>query len=169
MRTAVAVADWIKRIADDEKGRDAVRLRADEVAAQTADLVSRHGGRLVDELRTTVTRDLEAFRGEFPGDAARDIAVETTGTDGGFVVCRPAPAAVSLTVAPNLAGAALVCHYRFTLGNGLPSREDRIDVMLGRNGGETLQMKDHATGQVFRTADALSEFLLVPVLTARRR
>ena len=50
-----------------------------------------------------MTRDLEAFRGEFPGDAARDIAVETTGTDGGFVVCRPEPAAVSLTVAPNLA------------------------------------------------------------------
>ena len=169
MSATVVVADWIKRIADDERSRDSARVRADEVAAQHADLISRHGPRLVDELRTAVTRDLDAFRGEFPGDAARDIAVETTGADGGFVVRRPAPAAVSLTVVPNLAAAALVCRYRFTPANGLPPREDRSDVMLARNGGETLQMKDPGTGQVFHTADALSEFLLVPVLTARRR
>jgi hypothetical protein len=30
-------------------------------------------------------------------------------------------------------------------------------------------MKHHGTGQVFVTADALSEFLLVPVLTGRPR
>ena len=169
MSTTVTVAGWVKRIADDERSRDVARLRAGEAAAQTADLVSRQGRRLVDELRTTVTRDREAFRGEFPGDAARDITVETTEADGGFVVRRPAPAAISLSVQPNLAGAALVCQYRFTVPNGLPSRDDRIDVMLTRDGDETLRMKDHATGQVFRTADALSEFLLVPVLTARRR
>ena len=169
MSATVAVADWIKRIADDERSRDSARVRADEVASQHADLISRHGRRLVDELRSAVTRDLDAFRGEFPGDAARDIAVETTGADGGFVVRRPAPAAVSLTVVPNLAAAALVCRYCFTPANGLPPREDRSDVMLARDGGETLQMKDPGTGQVFHTADALSEFLLVPVLTARRR
>jgi hypothetical protein len=169
MSVTVAVADWIKRIADDERGRDLARVRADEVASQQADLISRHGRRIVDELRATVTRDLDAFRSEFPGDAARDIAVETTGADGGFVVRRPAPAAISLTVVPNLAAAALVCRYRFTLANGLPPREDRSDVMLVRDGGETLQMKDPGTGQVFHTADALSEYLLTPVLTARRR
>src|SRR5439155_8227370 len=115
-------------------------------------------------LRMMVTQDLAAFRGEFPGDTARDVTVETTGADGGFVVRRPAPSAVSLTVAPNLAGAALVCHYRFTLANGLPSREDSVDLIFSRDGGgETLQMKDHSTGLVFRTADPLSEFLLVPV------
>ena len=169
MSTTVAVADWIKRIADDERSRDAARAREDEVAAQKADLVRRHGQRFIDELRTTLTRDLDAFRGEFPGDAARDIAIETTGADGGFVVRRPAPAAVSVTVTPNLEAAAMVCHYRFTLAKGFPSREDRVDVIFARDGGETLQMKDHATGRVFATADALSEFLLVPVLTGRPR
>ena len=170
MSTTVAVAEWIKRIADDERNLDASRIRADEVAAKHADLIARHGRRLVDDLRMTVTRDLEAFRAEFAGDPAREVTVETTGADGGFVVRRPAPAAVSLTVAPNLAGAALVCHYRFTLATGLPSREDRVDLIFSRDGtGENLQMKDHATGLVFRAADALSEFLLVPVLTARRR
>ena len=32
-----------------------------------------------------------------------------------------------------------------------------------------VQLKDHGTGQVFATADALSEFLLVPVFTGRPR
>ena len=59
--------------------------------------------------------------------------------------------------------------YRFTLTDGLPPREDRVNVMFVGDGGETLQMKHHGTGQVFATADVLSEFLLVPVLTGRPR
>lgn len=169
MTTSVAIADWIKRIADDERRRDAVRLRDDEIAARKADLVLRNGRRLVDELRATVTRDVASFRDEFPADQARDIVVDALPNDGGFVVRKPAPAAVSLTVTPNLDTAALVCHYRFTLGNGLPPREDRIDVIFAGEGSDTLQMKHHGTGQIFPTADAFSEFLLVPVLTGRPR
>jgi hypothetical protein len=169
MNTSVAVADWIKRIADDERRRDTVRVREDEMAARKADLVRRNGRRLVDELRAAVTRDVADFRDEFAGDRARDIVVEATAPDGGFVVRKPAPAAVSLTVTPNLEAAAMVCHYRFTLTNGLPPREDRIDLMFAGDGDETMQMKHYGTGQVFATADALSEFLLVPVLTGRPR
>ena len=169
MGTSVVVADWIKRIADDERRRDTVRLKEDEITARKADLVRRNGQRLIDELRATVTRDVEAFRDEFAGDRARNIVVEATAPDGGFVVLKPAPTAVSLTVTPNLEAAAMVCHYRFTLTNGLPPREDRIDVTFAGDGGETLQMKHHGTGQVFATPDAFSEFLLVPVLTGRPR
>jgi hypothetical protein len=169
MSTSVAVADWIKRIADDERRRDTVRVREDELAARKADLVRRNGQGLIDELRAAVTRDVEAFREEFAGESARNIVVDATALDGGFVVRKPAPSAVSLTVSPNLETAAMVCHYRFTLTNGLPPREDRIDVMFAGDGGGTLQMKHQGTGQVFATADALSEFLLVPVLTGRPR
>jgi hypothetical protein len=169
MTTSVPVADWIKRIADDERRRDALRIREDEIVARKADLVRRNGGRLIDELRAAVTRDVEAFRDEFAGDPAREVVVEPTALDGGFVVRKPAPSAVSLTVTPNLEAAAMVCHYRFTLPNGLPPREDRIDVMFAGDGGDTLQMRHQGTGQVFVAADALSEFLLVPVLTGRPR
>ena len=169
MSNSAAVADWIRRIADDERKRDAVRDRENEMAARKADLVRRNGRRLVDELRATVTRDVEVFRDEFDGAHARDIVVDATPPDGGFVVRKPAPSAVSVTVTPNLEAAAMVCHYRFMLTNGLPPREDRIEVMFAGDGGETLQMKHHGTGQVFATADALSEFLLVPVLTGRPR
>jgi hypothetical protein len=114
-------------------------------------------------------RDAAAFREEFAGDASRDISIEASMPDGGFVVRKPAPAAVSLTVTPSLETAAMVCRYRFTLTNGLPPREDRIDVLFAGDAGETIQMKHHGTGQVFTTAEALSELLLVPVLTGRPR
>jgi hypothetical protein len=146
-----------------------VRLKEDDTAARKADLVRLNGRRLVDELRATVTRDAEAFRAEFAGDPARDIAVDATAADGGFTVTKPAPGAVSLTVTPNLAAALVACLYRFTPTGGLPPREDRIDVMFSGDGGETLQMKHHGTGRLFATAEALSEFLLVPVLTGRPR
>src|SRR5450756_4508 len=68
MSASVAIADWIKRIADDERSRDTVRVREDEIAARKADLVRRNGRRLVDELRAAVTRDVADFRDEFAGD-----------------------------------------------------------------------------------------------------
>jgi len=169
MNTDVAVADWIKRIADDERKRDAVRVREEEEAARKADLVRLNGRRLIDQLRATVTRDVEAFREEFAGDRVRDIVLETMEPDGGFVVRKPAAPAVSLTVAPHLEAAAMRCHYRFTLTNGMPPREDRFELVFAGDEGPALQIKHPGTGQVFATADTLSEFLLVPVFTGRPR
>jgi hypothetical protein len=169
MSTTVAVADWIKRIADDERRRDAARVREDEAAARKANLVRQNGQRLIDELRAAVTRDVDAFRGEFVGDLTRQIVVDPVAPDGGFVVRKPSPAAVSLTVTPNLDAAVTVCIYRFAVKDGMPSREDRIDVLFVGDATNTLQMKHRGTGQVFATADAFSEFLLVPVLTGRPR
>jgi hypothetical protein len=169
MRTGVVVADWIKRIVDDERKRDAVRAREEETATRKADLVRLNGRRLVDELRATLIRDVEAYRDEFAGDRAREIVFDDNPPDGGFVVRRPASPAVSLTVAPRLEAAAVGCHYRFTMTNGLPPREDRLELVFAGNGGETLQLKHHGTGQVFASADAISEYLLVPVFTGRPR
>ena len=169
MSTGVVVADWIKRIVEDERKRDAVRAREEETAARKADLVRLNGRRLIDELRATLTRDVEAYRDQFAGDRAREIVFDDNPPDGGFVVRRPASPAVSLTVAPRLEAAAVGCHYRFTMTNGLPPREDRLELVFAGNGGETLQLKHHGTGQVFASADAISEYLLVPVFTGRPR
>jgi len=169
MSTGIVVADWIKRIVEDERKRDAVRAREEETAARKAALVRLDGRRLIDELRATLTRDVEAYRDEFAGDRAREIVFDDNPPDGGFVVRRPASPAVSLTVAPRLEAAAVGCHYRFTMTNGLPPREDRLELVFAGNGGETLQLKHHGTGQVFASADAISEYLLVPVFTGRPR
>ena len=164
----MAAAEWIKRIADDERKRDAVRAKEDEIVSRKADLVRQNGRRFTDELLATVTRDVDAFRDEFAGDLAREIVVDATSPQGGFVVRKPAPSAVTLTLTPDLTAAAMACHYRFSLTNGLPPREDRIDLLFFGEG-ETLQMRHQSTGQVFATVDALSEFLLVPVFTGRPR
>jgi bacillopeptidase F (M6 metalloprotease family) len=167
--TIAAAAEWIKRIADDERKRDAVRAGQKEQADRKADLVRLHGRRLVDELRATVTRDVEAFRDEFERDLSREILMDATETEGGFLVRKASFPAVSLTVEPNLDAAALNCHYKFTPTNGLPPREDRFDLMFSGDGTGALQLKHHGQGQVFSTTDALSEFLLVPVFTGRPR
>jgi hypothetical protein len=169
MITTVATADWIKRIADDERKRDAVRLKDDERAARKADLVHLHGRRLLDELHAVVTRDAEAFSEEFAGNTARTVVVDAAASDGGFTVRKPAPLAVSLAVTPNFEGATLTCHYSFTRADSLPPREDRIEVLFAADGSEGIQMKHQNTGQVFASAEALSELLLVPVLTGRPR
>ena len=172
MTTGVVTADWIKRIADDERKRDAVRVGEAEMAARKADLVRLNGRRLLDELRAAVARDVEAFRAEFVGDRSRDIVLDATEAAGGFVVRKPASPAVLLTVAPHLDAAAMDCHYRFTSANGLPPREDRLELVFvpdGVAGADTLQIKTQRTGQVFANADALSEYLLGPVFTGRPR
>ena len=169
MTTGIVAADWIKRIADDERKRDAVRAREEEMAARKADLVRLNGRRLLDELRAAVARDVAAFRDEFAGDPSRNIVLDTTEATVGFVVRKPASPAVTLAVAAHLETAAMDCHYRFTSTNGLPPREDRLELVFAADGAETLQIKTQRTGQVFASADALSEYLLGPVFTGRPR
>jgi hypothetical protein len=160
---------WIARLAADERKRDDVRLRATEAATRKDDFVRVHGQRLLDELRTSVLRDIETFRAEFPGDAAREIVFETAPADGGFLVRKPAYPTVALSVAPHLSSAAVTCEYRFTPTNGLPPRLDRHEFMFTRAADGAVQLKHHGTGEAYSNADALSEYLLVPVFTGRPR
>jgi hypothetical protein len=166
--TVIVIADWIKRIADEERKRDAARLALQEETARKAELVRLHGRRLVDDLHAAMRRDVEGFRNEFPNDRSRDILLEARKPDGGIVVSKPASPSVSLTIDPRFNSGAVACHYRFTSPNALPPRDDRFDVVFAGEG-DTLQMKHHDTGRLFATADALSEFLLVPVFTGRPR
>src|SRR2546425_11475289 len=137
--------EWITRLAEDERKRDDVRVRATEAATRKADLVRVHGQRLLDELRTTIMRDIEAFRNEFPGDPAREILFEAVQPDGGFVVRKPQYPTAALSVVPHLLAASVSCEYRFTPTNGLPPREDRLEFMFTSGVDDTLQIKHHGT------------------------
>jgi hypothetical protein len=167
MSNTVVIADWVKRIADEERKRDAVRLGEKQEADRKAGLIRLHGQRIVAELVATVQRDVESFRHEFPDDPAREIVLDST-PDGGFRVRKTASPSVSLTVEPHVDAGTIACHYRITPGDGLPPRDDRFELTFA-DGGGALQMRHHGTGRSFATADALSEFLLVPVLTGRPR
>jgi hypothetical protein len=162
-------ADWIQRLAEDERKRDDVRSRVTEAAARKAALVRVHGQDLLDGLRTAIVRDIEAFRNEFPGDGAREVLFEDVQPEGAFVVRKPQYPTAALSVAPHLQSASVSCTYRFTPTNGLPPREDRLELMFTGNGDNELHIKHQGTGQLFTNPDALSEYLLVPVFTGRPR
>jgi hypothetical protein len=164
----VVVADWIKRLADEERRRDAVRLGEEQAVARKAALVREDGPRLVAELRATLARDVEAFRQEFAADRSHDLSFEDV-VDGGFIVRKLTPTTVSLAVNPNLSQASVTCQYQFTFKTGMPPREERFELLFGGDEQEKLQITHHGTGRVFATPDALSEFLLVPVFTGRPR
>jgi hypothetical protein len=161
--------EWIQRLAEDERKRDDVRSRATDAAARKAALVHEHGQNLLDQLKTAMVRDIEAFRNEFPGDGAREVVFEDVQADGGFAVHKPQYPSAALNIAPHLQSASVSCRYRFTPTNGLPPREDRLELMFTGNGDGVLHIKHQGTGQVFTNADALSEYLLVPVFTGRPR
>src|SRR2546428_11094625 len=114
MSSVVVIADWIKRVADDERKRDAMRLAEAEEVARKADLVRLHGRRLVDELQAAIRRDVESFRNEFPDDPARNIVVDATQADGGVGLRHPGPPPRSPTGEPRLEAATLGCCYRVT-------------------------------------------------------
>jgi hypothetical protein len=169
MSSVVVIADWIKRVAEDEHRRDAIRLAEQEEVDRKDDLVRLHGPRLVGELEAAIRRDVDSFRNEFPDDRARNIVVDATTSGGGFVVRRPAAPPVSLSLEPHFEAATLVCWYRFASADGLPPRDDRFELAFAGDEGGVLQMKHQATWRVFPTADALSEYLLGPVFTGRPR
>jgi hypothetical protein len=161
--------EWITLLAAAERKRDDERARAADVAARRADLHREQGQKLIDELRATVVRDLEMFRSEFPDDKDRTTLFEAIQPGGGFLIRKPAHPAVALSITPQLAAGSVKCEYRFTPNNGLPSRDDRIEFVLTTGADDALHLKHPGTGQVFNSADALSEYLLVPVLTGRPR
>ena len=161
-------AEWVTRLAGDERRRDEVRLLAKRTVERRTDLVSQHGRRMLDELRTAVVRDVEAFRREFPGDPVRAFLIEEH-TDGGFSVRRLESPTASMAIVPTAAVASLSCEYFFTSANGMPPRRDLLEFVFTNSSGNTLQLKLQGTAQVFTGPDALSEYLLVPVLTGRPR
>jgi hypothetical protein len=159
--------EWITRLAGDERKRDAVRSGEVEAAARKADLAKRHGRRLIDELRSTITHDLDVFRREFPSDRAREVILDAE-EEGGFGIRKTGRPAVSLSVVPRWDAASVSCHYTFTSEGGLPARHDRFDLVFAPSGDDAARFKHDGSGHVFST-DALSEYLLTPVLTGRPR
>ena len=166
--TLPMTAEWVTRLAEDERRRDEVKLRAKQAVDRRTDLVSQHGRRMLDELRTTVVRDVEAFRREFPGDPVRAFLIEEH-VDGGFSVRRLERPTASMAIVPTAAVASLSCEYFFTSINGTPARRDVLEFVFTNTTGNTLQLKLQGTAQVFTDPDTLSEYLLVPVLTGRPR
>ncbi len=161
------IHQWVTRLADDERRRDAVIADARQTAARDAAFVLTYGRGLVESLAATIGSDVERFRQEFPDDPVRHMAIEA-GPDGGFEVRRSGYPAVALNVAPEWTTATVSCRYRFTPSAELPTREDRFALVFAPVGDEA-RFKHQGSGQLFADVHALSEYLLTPVFTGRPR
>ncbi len=161
-------AEWIVRLVEDERKRDAVRASALAVATRRASVVNTAGRRLFEELRYAVVHDVETFRREFAGDDARALVIGGEG-DGGFEVSKPGFPSASLKVLPRFEAAVVGCRYRFRPDDRIPVREDHMQLVFAQHGEDGLQLKRQDSGEVFLNAGALSEFLLTPIFTGRPR
>ena len=159
---------WIGKLAEDERRRDEIRDREVRAVAQKVELVRRHGRLLIDELRATVTRDVAAFRLEFPDDPMRDVIIDEE-SEGGFSVRKGGTPSVALTVNPRWDAGLVSCRYRFMLNNGMPAREARLELVLAADGSDAAHFRHHDSGELFASVDALSAYLLTPVFTGRPR
>lgn len=160
--------EWITRLADEERRRDAVIATARDLAARETAFVVAHGRQLTDALATTVASDVEYFHHEFPEDTFRHLTIDA-GADGGFVVRRSAFPSVQLTVTPQLPAARIRCQYQFTPGPDLPTREDHFLLVFTPAAGVDARFKHQDSGHVFASVQVLSEYLLTPVFTGRPR
>ncbi len=118
MSTSVVVADWIKRVADDERKRDAVRVREEEMAARKADLVASTVG---DSLTNSVRRSRVISRPS--GTSLQETARATLSWKrrspkaGSWFLRRNLRPSSSRS--PDLEAAAMGCHDRFMRTNEL--------------------------------------------------
>ena len=158
---------WIIRLAEDERKRDEVRLRAADVEARKAELVRVHGQRLFDELRTTLVRDIDAFRKEFPvirpaRSSSRPLRVREASWFANHEVRRQF--SLSRRTCPRPRSVA-------SIGSPRPTACRRVKIGSTSSSPAWLTTcctsNSRCTGQVFTNADALSEYLLIPVLTGR--
>ena len=133
-----------------------------------------HDQRLLDTLRATVARDIEAFLDcEFPGDGARrGITLENSRTDGGLVV-RPTTRLPTATLnicarldSDRRSGTDTVASRRDGLA---ASRGSHRGLVFIGDGDQSLVIEAPRHRTVFANADNLSEYLLLPVFTGRPR
>jgi hypothetical protein len=160
--------EWIRRVADDERQRDAVIAAAREIVARDTAFIAAHGRALMNALAATVAGDVEHFHREFPEDPARRLTIEGR-PDEGFVVRRSARPSVELTIAPQWTTARVACQYRFAAEPDLPTRENGFVLVFTPAGSDDARFKHHESGQVFASVHALSEYLLTPLFTGRPR
>lgn len=122
--------------------------------------------RVLASLRSAIALDIEGFLG---ADADR-YGVRVTCHNGssaqGFVVARMDDGIGRRNLTVDLTAGALSCRYEIS-GDALNRTSDRRVLALEiANCGSALSLWDGGRGRTFATVDALSAFLLAPILGA---
>jgi len=153
---------WIAALAYEARFRHAADCRRDERnAAQLASVRSR----VMAELRCAIALDIEHFVRAEDGRSGSGVTCRNSGSAQGFVVSRTDGRVGPRRLAVDLEAGTLSCRYETGRGTSAePSDLAELAIDIGHNGSTLLQF-DGGVARDFETVDALSAFLLAPILS----
>lgn len=153
---------WITLLAYEARVRHAATCRREEGAAKRLASVR---ARVVADLRRAIALDIEGFLGE-DGDRSGTVLICNGKSAQGFVVSRTDDRVGSWSLAVDLNAGTLRCRYDACGGSVDAAAAQRmLAIEIGRDG-TTLSLWDGGLDRRFATIDALSAFLLAPLLGA---
>lgn len=155
---------WIRLLAYEPRARHAADRRREE---KTANHLASVRVRILAELRCAIALDIEAFL-RADGDES-DLTCANGRSAQGFVVSTTNDRAFARSLAVDLNAGTLRCRYddgrRSPVHTGFAP--EVLAIEMGRDGA-TLSFWDGGVDRRVATVDALSAFLLAPLLVANR-
>ena len=156
-------SSWLISLAYEARVRHAADRRRDEVTA--ARLAAMHT-RILASLRCAVAFDIEAF---LEADADRDgvtVTCHNGSSAQGFVVSRTDDGIGRRHLNVDLTAGTLSCRYE-TRGDAINGATDHhVSAIEIAQSGSALSLWNGGRVRTFATVDALSAFLLAPILGA---
>jgi hypothetical protein len=152
---------WIAQIAYEPRRRHAADCRREKATA--ARLASVHS-RILADLRHAIALDIEGFLRK-DGSRPGSLICHNTASPEGFIVSRTTDRIGTRRLAVDLKTGTLRCQYE-TLGTiGSASDQRHLVIEIG-NDGVALSLWIRGLVRRFANVDALSAFLLAPILGA---
>jgi len=153
--------DWMVLLAYEPRMRHMADRRRDAVALRRLD--SAHS-RILAELRCAVALDIEGVLEADGNPSGFGLTCENGTTLQGFVVSRADDHVGARSLAIDLDGDTLTCRYENRNSIGVTDRRV-LGIDMG-NGGSSMALWEAGSARTFATVDALSAFLLTPILSA---
>ena len=155
---------WIALLAYEARIRYAAERRhQDAVAVRLGSARSR----VVAGLRCAIALDIETFLCANHDHAPASLSCLNAGPAQGFIVARMDDGVGTQRLAVDLIAGTLICRYDIC-GAGIDRASDRRVLAIGiESDGATASLWEEGRTHKFATVDALSAFLLAPILGAR--
>lgn len=156
-------SSWLVSLAYEARVRHASDRRRDDVAATR--LAAMHS-RILAGLRCAVALDIEAFLGADADPYGVIVTCHNGNSAQGFVVTRMDDGIGRRNLTVDLTGGALSCRYEIC-GDAINGATDRhVSAIEIAHSGSALSLWNGGRVRTFATVDALSAFLLAPILGA---
>jgi hypothetical protein len=153
---------WITLLAYEARARHAADRRREERAATRLASVR---SRVLAELRCAIALDIEGFLDADGDRSGFGLTCQNGSSAQGFVVSCTDNRIRTRRLAIDLEAGTLTCRYDIC-GGGIGVADQGVLAIEIGNGGAALSLWEAGLARTFTTVDALSAFLLAPILGA---